>query len=68
MKVLFDADGCLRKYHGEIDILKDFYNTRISVYHERKAYLEGKLQAESLRLDNQARFIMENVEGKIVIG
>ena len=31
-------------------------------------YLEGMLAAESLKLDNQARFILEKIEGTIVIG
>ena len=40
---------------------------RMELYHSRKAYLEGILQAESSRLNNQARFIMEKIEGKISI-
>ena len=31
-------------------------------------YMEGILTAESLKLENQARFILEKVEGVIVIG
>ena len=31
-------------------------------------YLEGILTAESLKLENQARFILEKVESVIVIG
>lgn len=66
--MLFDPDGCLKKYDGETDILKEFYETRLSLYHKRKEYLVGKLTAESLRLQNQARFILEKIEGKLVIG
>ena len=35
------------------------------MYHERKEWLEGQLEAESSRLNNQARFIMEKIEGKV---
>ncbi len=51
-----------------MDILREFYDVRLEVYHKRKAYLEGQLTAESTRLDYQARFIVEKIEGKIVIG
>ena len=38
------------------------------MYHRRKDYLEGVLEAESNKLNNQARFIMEKIEGTVVIG
>jgi DNA topoisomerase-2 len=37
------------------------------MYKKRKEYLEGMLGAESLKLDNIARFIMEKIEGKIKV-
>jgi DNA topoisomerase-2 len=36
-------------------------------YKKRKEYLEGMLGAESLKLDNIARFIVEKIEGKIKV-
>ena len=68
LQVVFDADGCLRKYESEVDILKEFYDTRLLVYQKRKDWLESELTAVSLKLSNQARFIMEKIDGKIVIG
>ena len=50
------------------EILKEFYDVRLDKYRQRKEWLEGQLAAESARLDNQARFIVEKIEGKIVIG
>ena len=41
---------------------------RLTMYRKRKAYLEGMLTAESAKLDSQARFIMEIIEKKLVIG
>ena len=58
----------MKKYNGECDILRDFYDTRLTMYHKRKAYIEGQLEAEFSCLNNQARFVMERTEGKIVIG
>ena len=33
-----------------------------------KAYLEGLLAAESLELDNKARFILEKIQGEVKVG
>lgn len=37
------------------------------MYHKRKDYLEGILKAESAKLSNQARFILEKCDGTLVI-
>ena len=68
LKVLFDEFGCLKKYNNTLEILKDFYKIRHKKYIERKNFLAGMLEAEASRLENQARFILEKIEGKIVIG
>ncbi|XP_023226762.1 DNA topoisomerase 2-alpha-like isoform X2 [Centruroides sculpturatus] len=65
--VLFDHKGCLRRYDSPEEILKEFFEVRLSCYERRKAYLEGMLTAESKKLDSQARFILEKIEGKIII-
>lgn len=41
---------------------------RLDMYRKRKAYLEGMLTAESTKLESQARFIVEIIEKKLVIG
>lgn len=65
--VLFDQFGCLRKYSNTVEILREFYAIRLKKYQERKEFMVGMLQAEADRLENQARFILEKIEGKIVI-
>ena len=65
---MFDALGCLRKYESPLDILKEFFELRLERYAIRKAWLEGMLAAESSKLNSQARFILEKIEGQIVIG
>ena len=50
------------------EIIQEFYDVRLDLYRKRKEWLEGQLEAESARLDNQARFIVEKIEGKIIIG
>eukprot|EP00057_Strongylocentrotus_purpuratus_P006178 XP_011660652.1 PREDICTED: DNA topoisomerase 2-alpha [Strongylocentrotus purpuratus] len=65
--VLYDSNGVIRRYDNVEEILREFFALRVELYHSRKAYLEGILEAESSRLNNQARFIMEKIEGKIKI-
>ncbi|KAK7507966.1 hypothetical protein BaRGS_00000931 [Batillaria attramentaria] len=65
--VLFDHNGCIRRYNRVDEILREFFDVRLDYYHRRKTYLEGMLSAESLKLDNIARFILEKIEGKITI-
>ncbi|XP_077169268.1 DNA topoisomerase 2-alpha isoform X2 [Paroedura picta] len=65
--VLFDHVGCLKKYDTAEDILREFYELRLRYYGLRKDWLAGLLGAESTKLSNQARFILEKIEGIIVI-
>lgn len=60
--------GCLRKFDSPLDILKEFFELRLERYVIRKAWLEGMLAAESEKLNSQARFILEKIEGHIIIG
>nr|XP_020461966.1 DNA topoisomerase 2-alpha-like [Monopterus albus] len=65
--VLFDHVGSLKKYESVQDILKDFFELRMKYYVLRKDWLAGMLGAESAKLTNQARFILEKIEGTLVI-
>ena len=40
---------------------------RLKFYQKRKNYLEGMLEAEALKLSNQARFILEKCDGSLVV-
>ncbi|KAM9424220.1 DNA topoisomerase 2-alpha [Pholidichthys leucotaenia] len=65
--VLFDHVGSLNKYGFVQDILKNFFELRMKYYHLRKDWLTGMLDAESAKLSNQARFILEKIQGTLVI-
>ncbi|XP_023805347.1 DNA topoisomerase 2-alpha [Oryzias latipes] len=65
--VLFDYAGSLKKYESVQDILKDFFDLRMKYYVLRKEWLVGMLGAESSKLSNQARFILEKIQGTLVI-
>uniref|UniRef100_A0A8C6ZG45 DNA topoisomerase 2 n=1 Tax=Nothoprocta perdicaria TaxID=30464 RepID=A0A8C6ZG45_NOTPE len=65
--VLFDHVGFLKKYESPQDILKEFFDLRLRYYSLRKEWLIGMLGADCAKLSNQARFILEKIDGKIVI-
>lgn len=65
--VLFDHMGCLKRYESVQDILKEFFELRLHYYKLRKDWLVGSLGAEAAKLSNQARFVLEKIEGKIAI-
>lgn len=60
--------GCLKRYESVQDILKEFFELRLHYYKLRKDWLVGSLGAEAAKLSNQARFVLEKIEGKIPIG
>lgn len=60
--------GSLIKYESVQDVLKAFFELRMKYYVLRKDWLVGMLGAESAKLTNQARFILEKIEGSLVIG
>lgn len=65
--VCFDADGRIKKYSNEIEILKDFYITRLKFYTIRKeqrlAFIKGELKI----LENKVRFIKDVVNDILII-
>ncbi|XP_057683180.1 DNA topoisomerase 2-beta isoform X2 [Corythoichthys intestinalis] len=65
--VLFDHMGCLKRYDSVQDILREFFELRLHYYKLRKDWLIGSLGAEAAKLSNQARFVLEKIEGKISI-
>lgn len=65
--VLFDNNGVLRRFDTVDQILKEFYELRMKYYVKRKGYLVGMFEAEAAKLSNQARFILEKCDGRLVI-
>ncbi|XP_034472434.1 DNA topoisomerase 2 [Drosophila innubila] len=63
----FDENNCLRRYPSPKEVLEDFYKLRLEYYVRRRDYLLGQLTAQADRLSDQARFILEKCEKKLVI-
>ena len=60
--------GCLKRYDSVQDILREFFQLRLHYYQLRKDWLLGSLGADVAKLSNQARFVLEKIEGKVIIG
>ncbi|KAE9363933.1 type II DNA topoisomerase [Stipitochalara longipes BDJ] len=65
--VAFDTRGQIRKYEKVEDILEEYYVYRMAMYTKRKAYWLAKINTEYRKLKNQARFVMEIIENKLVV-
>lgn len=63
----FDHNNCLRRFDNANDILREFFEVRLQNYVKRKEYLEGMLQANSDKLSDQARFIIEKCNKTLVV-
>lgn len=65
--VFFDYVGCLKKYDMVLDILRDFFEFRFKYYGLRKEWFLGMFGVEFVKLNNQVCFILEKIDGKIII-
>jgi DNA topoisomerase-2 len=65
--VAFDPEGRITKYASVDDILKEFFHIRLKYYEKRKQHQLNDLQKELEKLSNQARFVQEIIDGKLVI-
>jgi DNA topoisomerase-2 len=64
---LFDAIGRLRKYTSIIEIIDEYYATRLELYQVRKNYLIDKLTNELLIIENKVKYIREVLASTIDI-
>ncbi|KAK6189373.1 hypothetical protein LQW54_013325 [Pestalotiopsis sp. IQ-011] len=65
--VAFDTRGMIRKYEKIDDIMEEYYVFRYKLYKDRKSHWLGVLDAEHRKLSNQARFIKEIMDNKLVV-
>ncbi|KAJ2990015.1 hypothetical protein NUW58_g3167 [Xylaria curta] len=65
--VAFDTTGRIRKYDKVEDILEEFYVYRLNMYTKRKAHWISVYHSDYRKLKNQARFIQEIMDQKLVV-
>ena len=64
---LFNKDGAIQKYESAIDIIKEWSETRVLKYFERKNYQLKILEKDAKILSNKMRFILDVISGNIQI-
>ena len=64
---LFNKDGAIQKYESAVEIIKEWSETRILKYFERKNYQIKNLEKEAKVLSNKMRFILDVIAGNIKI-
>lgn len=55
--MLFNSEHKIYRYDSEVDILKEFYGQRQTLYQSRKEYMLARLQKDYEILVNKANFI-----------
>ncbi|KAK9767393.1 DNA topoisomerase 2 [Basidiobolus ranarum] len=65
--VCFDKEGRIKKYNSAEEILETFYDIRLSYYQKRKEYMADQLTQEWTKLDNRVRFVLEIIEGTLIV-
>ncbi|KAJ3252865.1 DNA topoisomerase 2 [Boothiomyces macroporosus] len=65
--VCHDLEGRIKKYGSVLEIISDFYNLRQKFYHKRKENLLADLTAEHLKCENRVRFVLEIIDGKLIV-
>jgi DNA topoisomerase-2 len=55
----------LKKYSTVVEIIDDYFETRLQLYAVRKAYLIDYLTKELSLLSNKSKYIKENLDGTI---
>ncbi|OBT66159.1 hypothetical protein VE03_05077 [Pseudogymnoascus sp. 23342-1-I1] len=65
--VAFDLEGRIRKYSKVEEILEEFYVHRLAMYTKRKEHWLDIFGKEYRKLSNQARFVLEIIDNKLVV-
>ncbi|KAI5866663.1 type II DNA topoisomerase [Durotheca rogersii] len=65
--VAFDSRGMVRKYDRVEDIMEEFYVYRMKMYTQRRSHWISVYDTEFRKLSNQARFVREIMDGKLVV-
>ena len=62
---LFDANDKLKKYSNVVEIIDDYFETRLTLFQVRKTHMIQALTKELLLVSNKTKYIKENLDGTI---
>jgi len=64
---LFDANGKMKKYDTQYDIIDDYYQVRLDFYEKRRQHLISVFNYKKNKLENIGKFINFVIKGQIKI-
>lgn len=64
---LFNCNGVIQKYETPVAIMEEFYQPRLDMYAERKAYMLAQMMREIEVLRHKIRFIEQIIADEIVV-
>jgi DNA topoisomerase-2 len=62
---MFGSDRKLKKYENVDELIRDYYEVRLAMYHKRKNHLLDAMTKRTMLLTNKARYIEFNLTDKI---
>eukprot|EP00930_Biecheleria_cincta_P055333 TRINITY_DN41660_c0_g1_i1.p1 TRINITY_DN41660_c0_g1~~TRINITY_DN41660_c0_g1_i1.p1 ORF type:complete len:1305 (-),score=290.22 TRINITY_DN41660_c0_g1_i1:447-4361(-) len=65
--IFFDKDGKIKRFVDEKQLLTEFADLRLEMYHKRKAHLLRTLKIQAEILSAKARFIQEVIDEKLKV-
>lgn len=63
----FNEKGQITKYDTALHIIQAFYDIRMNYYVKRKEHMLDKIKSDLLKLNNKIRFVMDVIQGVIVV-
>ena len=64
---LFNEKGAINKYNSVIDVMEEFYHTRLVTYQKRRLYQLNQLQLQLNIISAKYKFILEFINDELVI-
>lgn len=65
--VFFDAEGKIKKYKDEKELLQEFAQLRLKYYQKRKDYLTDRLRRDKELLDAKVKFVLMVIRGELIV-
>merc|ERR1719375_1264205 len=65
--VFFDAEGKIKKYSNEQELLAEFAALRLRYYQKRKDFQTDRLRREKELLDAKVRFVLMVINGELIV-
>jgi DNA topoisomerase-2 len=63
--VLFDENGCIKKYESTDEIIDSFCHVRLVYYYKRKKHLIDQMERDISMMGNKKRFLEEVMSGDV---